>query len=175
MCVRDRGFCSWLGRRSRALNLVSFRTAICRSLAFGGIFFLVTQAIVTVPFFIASCGEFKSCAKKETPKKVISFAHFESMTSEKNGILGNVKNNCAFSLRLLAHNNAMDAIDLAICLSLTYLLSTCKHRCALHVGPCDFIQVLDAPWLRCGGSWKGSGGQCGSCHYFLTVTLLQLM
>ena len=113
--------------------------------------------------------------KKKRQKKVISFTHFESMTFEKNGILGNVKNNCTCSLRLLARNNAMDAIDLAICLSLTYLLSTCTHRCALHVFPCDFIQVLDAPWLRCGGSWRGSGGQCGSCHCFLTVTLLQLM
>ena len=113
---------------------------------------------MTVSFFIASCSEFKSCAKKETPEKVISFTHFESMTFEKNGILGNVKNNCTCSLRLLAHNNAMDAIDLAICLSLTYLLSTCTHRCALHVGPCDFIQVLDAPWLRCGVGGGVRGG-----------------
>ena len=66
-----------------------------------------------------------------------------------------MKNNCTFSLCLLANSNAMDAIDLAIPLSLTcvYLLSSCKHCCALRVDPCDFIQWTLAPLWR--ATWLG--------------------
>ena len=65
----------------------------------------------------------------------------------------------------------MDAIDLAIRLSFTYiyLLCACSHRCASHLDRDVLLQVLDVPWpgnirmFFLGAVWgcRGVGGVGG--------------
>ena len=62
--------------------------------------------------------------------KVPGFAHVSHVTFVNTDISGNVTRTRTFSWFVLALCNSMGAMDLAVCLSLTYvfLLTSCSHR-----------------------------------------------
>ena len=61
-----------------------------------------------------------------------------------------------------------------------FLLASCRHRCALHLDPGDFVRVFDTPWNRLGvlfclvwfaGGWE-VGGVLGGLGGVITFWLL---